>query len=172
MSPTSLTTSTTQRLLQRSSRINLATRIRSPRTCVTWNSTMRPSEKRYLHHYSFKRTGDKLITLMCKQNQVAKKKTKESGFSLRDKKSKFSLRSEPRFRNTNSRPILTEEVSWNKLELSSLSEEKLIILLQVMNNFDEITNFFMNNYQNKIGFFVKLVSRICETWKKYRKFTC
>ena len=43
------------------------------------------------------------------------------------------------------------------MELSSLSEEKLIILLHVMNNFDEINNFFMNNYQNKIGIFVKLI---------------
>ena len=43
------------------------------------------------------------------------------------------------------------------MELSSLNEEKLITLLHVMNNFDEINNFFMNNYQNKIGIFVKLV---------------
>ena len=35
------------------------------------------------------------------------------------------------------------------MELSSLSEEKLIRLLQVMNNSDEIDYFFMNNYQNK-----------------------
>ena len=78
---------------------------------------MRLSEKRYLHHCSFKseknqRTEDKLITLMKKvccqlvlfshtqvrgdpctnlvcaknENQVAKLKTKESGFSLKDKK--------------------------------------------------------------------------------------
>ena len=39
------------------------------------------------------------------------------------------------------------------MELSSLSEEKLIILLQVMNNFDEINYSFMNNYQNKIRIF-------------------
>ena len=37
------------------------------------------------------------------------------------------------------------------MELSSLSEEKLIILLQVMNNFDEINYFFMKNYWNKSG---------------------
>ena len=43
------------------------------------------------------------------------------------------------------------------MELSSLNEEKLIILLQVMNNFDEINYLFMNNYQNKIGIFVKLI---------------
>ena len=33
------------------------------------------------------------------------------------------------------------------MELSSLSEEKLIMLLREMNNFDEINNYFMNNYQ-------------------------
>ena len=37
MSPSSLTTSTTQRLLQRSSRMNPATKRRSPRTGVTRN---------------------------------------------------------------------------------------------------------------------------------------
>ena len=35
------------------------------------------------------------------------------------------------------------------MELSSLSEEKLIRLLQVINNSDEINYFFKNNYQNK-----------------------
>ena len=30
-------------------------------------------------------------------------------------------------------------------------------LAQVMNNFDEINYFFMKNYQNKIGIFVKLI---------------
>ena len=57
MSRTSLTTSTAL--------------IRSPRTCVTRNSTMRPSGKRYLRHCSFRSeknqlTGDKLITLKKK----------------------------------------------------------------------------------------------------------
>ena len=71
MSPTRSTTSTTQRLLQRSSRMNPATWIRSLRTRAMRNSTMRLSEKRYLHHCSFRsetnqRTGDKLITLMKK----------------------------------------------------------------------------------------------------------
>ena len=80
------------------------------------NSTMRLTEKRYLHHCSFRseknqRIWDKLITLMKKvccqlspfshtqvrgdpyanlvrpnnENQVAKWKTKESGFSFKDK---------------------------------------------------------------------------------------
>ena len=43
------------------------------------------------------------------------------------------------------------------MEFSSLSEEKLITLLQGMNNFDEINNFFMINYENEIGIFVKLI---------------
>ena len=37
-----------------SSRRNPATQIRSPRTCVTRNSKMRPLGKRYLHHCSFR----------------------------------------------------------------------------------------------------------------------
>ena len=47
------------------------------------------------------------------ENQVAKWKTKESGFSLKDKKSKFSVKSEPRSRSTNFKTILIEEVSRN-----------------------------------------------------------
>ena len=71
MSPTSSTTSTTQRLLGWSSRMNRATYRRSLRTRVMPKSTVRPSEKRYLHHCTFRseknqRTGDKLITLMKK----------------------------------------------------------------------------------------------------------
>ena len=31
------------------------------------------------------------------------------------------------------------------------------MLMQEMNNFDEINNFFMNNYWNKIGNLVKLI---------------
>ena len=46
-------------------------------------------------------------------NQVATWKTSESGFSLKDKKSKFLLKSDLRSRSTNFKPILTEEVSRN-----------------------------------------------------------
>ena len=48
------------------------------------------------------------------------------------------------------------------MELLSLSEGKLIILLQVMNISDEINYFFKNNYQNKIGIFVKRISSLHE----------
>ena len=43
------------------------------------------------------------------------------------------------------------------MELSSLNEVRLIMLMRERNNFDEINNFFMNNYWNKIGIFVKLI---------------
>ena len=66
MSPCSLKTSTTQRLLKSSSGTNPATRC--PRTGLTPNSTMRPSAERSPLHCSFRsekkqRTEDKLITL-------------------------------------------------------------------------------------------------------------
>ena len=47
--------------------------------------------------------------------------------------------------------------SIQQLELSNLSDEKLIILSQVRNIPDEINYNFMNKYQNKIGIFVKLI---------------
>ena len=45
-----------------------------------------------------------------------------------------------------------------------LNKGKLIILLQVMINSDEI-NYFKINYQNKIGIFVKLISKVFMRWK-------
>ena len=58
-------------LLKSSYGTNPTTKTWCPRTCLTRNSTMRPSGKRYLHHCSFRseknqRTEDKLITLMKK----------------------------------------------------------------------------------------------------------
>ena len=43
------------------------------------------------------------------------------------------------------------------MKLSSLKEEKFIVLIKETNDFDEINYFFMNNYQNKIGIFVKAI---------------
>ena len=112
---------------------------------------MRPSAERSLHHCLFRSeknqlTGDNLTTLMKKvclslfshtpvrgdpctnlvrarnENQVAERKTKESGLSFKDKKSKLSLKLEPRFKNTSSKPILIE-VSRSWMELSSLRRE-------------------------------------------------
>ena len=51
------------------------------------------------------------------------------------------------------------------MELSSLKEEKFIVLTRETNNFDEINNFFKNNYWNKIGIFVKLMRKVSKRWK-------
>ena len=50
-----------------------------------------------------------------------------------------------RFRNTSPRPMMTEVLKCQMM-LSSLNEEKSIVLMHVMNNFDEIIGIFMNNY--------------------------
>ena len=57
---------------------------------------------------------------------VATQKMSKSGFSLNDKKSRFSLIIEQGFRNTSSRPIMTEEISKNWMGLSSLNEVKYL----------------------------------------------
>ena len=176
--------STTQRPLKFSSRSRPATR--GPRTCMTRRSVTTPSAERSLHHCSLwseknQRAVDKLISHLKKvccqvsrclsvmlergdpymnlvrkaqaseKTQVATQKMSKSGFSLNDKKSKFSLIVEQKFRNTSSKPIMTKEVSKYWMELSSL------MLLQETNNFDEINNFFLNNYWNKIENFSKLM---------------
>ena len=51
------------------------------------------------------------------------------------------------------------------MELSSLNEERLIVLIKETNNIDEINNFFVNNYRNKIGIFVKLMRKVAMRWK-------
>ena len=127
----------------------------------------------------FSMSVDHLIQT-SEKNQVATQKMSKLGFCLNDKKkenlekcpkvSRSSLTVKQRFANTSSRPILTEEVFRNWMELSSLNEEKLIMLLQVMNNFDEINNFFKNNYQNKIGIFMKLMRKVLLRWKNWSDF--
>ena len=47
------------------------------------------------------------------KNQVATQKMSKSGFSMNDKKRKFSMILEQRFTNTNFKPILIEEVPRN-----------------------------------------------------------
>ena len=69
--------------------------------------------------------GDPWTNLVRVKNesQVGKWKTKESGLSLKDKKSKLSLKVEPRFENASSKPILAGEVSRSWVELLSLRRE-------------------------------------------------
>ena len=142
VSPTSLTTSTTQRQLKSSSRTNPAVpsylfdaELDDETLGRALSSPLFIQEREEKNQ----RTVDKLITLVKKvccqlspfshtqvrgdpytnfvraknENQVAKWRTKESGFSLKDKKSKFSLKSELRSISTNFKPILIGEVSKN-----------------------------------------------------------
>ena len=53
--------------------------------------------------------------------------------------------------------------SIQKLKLSSIKD--FIVLIKETNNFDEINNFFMNNYRNKIGSFVKFMRKVSVRWK-------
>ena len=150
------------------------------------------SEKRYLHHCSFRseknqRTEDKLITVMkkvCCQlspfshtqvrgdpytnllrpkngNQVATWKTKESGFSLKQKKEQIlaEVRTE-----IQKHEYQADSDRRSIQEFLILSEGKLIILLQVMNNPGETNDYFKNNSQNRIGIFGKLVSKVLMRW--------
>ena len=56
------------------------------------------------------------------------------------------------------------------MELSSLNEVWLIVLMHGTNNFDEINNFFMNNYWNKIRNFVKLIWKVSMRWENWNDF--
>ena len=56
------------------------------------------------------------------------------------------------------------------MKLSSLKEEKFIVLLQEINNFDEINYFFISNCQNKIGIFGKFMSKVSMRWKNWSDF--
>ena len=77
----------------------------------------------------------------------------KSGFFWNDKKSRFSLIVKPRFRNTISK------------------EEKFIVLMKETNNFDEINNFVMYNFWNKIGIFAKLVRKVSVKLKRFQGST-
>ena len=49
------------------------------------------------------------------------------------------------------------QADYDRRSIQKLNEET--------NNFDEINNFFMNNYWNKIGIFVKLMRKVSMRWK-------
>ena len=44
------------------------------------------------------------------------------------------------------------------------------MLIKETNDFDEINNFFMNNYWHKIGIFVKLMRKASVRWKNLKRF--
>ena len=94
----------------------------------------------------------------------------ESGFFWNDKENRFSLIVKQRFENTNSRPIVTEEVFKSCMKRSSRRKEKFIVLIKETNNVDKINNFFMNSYWSKSGFFVKLIRKVSVRWENWSDF--
>ena len=56
----------------------------------------------------------------------------------------ISLIVEQRFKNTNSKPITTEEVFKSWMKQSSNKKEKFVVLIKETNDADKINNFFMN----------------------------
>ena len=80
--------------------------------------------------------GDPLWNSLIHWSQTSEKiraaaqKMSKSRFFWNDKESRFSLTVKHRFKNTSSRPIMTEEVFKNWMESSSLKEEKFIVLIR------------------------------------------
>ena len=64
---------------------------------------------------------------------------------------------------------MTEEVYKNWIELSSLKEEKFIVLIKETNDVDEINN-FMDSYWSKIWNYVKLMRKISMKRKNWSDF--
>ena len=200
MSPSSLTTSTTRRLLKSSFQEESRDKETEPsylRDADIDDETIRKAlssplftqereesaDRRHAYHsyeesllpaHSFfahsrtQRPVHELSSLSSCRDEPSREMENETiRILLERQKSKFSLKLEPRFKNTNFRPIITEEVSRNWMELLSLNEERSIIPLQRMNNFDEINCFFMNNNHNKIGIFVKLKWKVLMGWSNW-----
>ena len=96
-------------------------------------------------------TGDSKTNLVRvkNENQVAKWRTKESGFSLKDKKEQIlaEVRTEIQrheFQADSDRRSIQELNGIIESQRREIDQ-----LLQVMNNFDEINYYFKNNYQKK-----------------------
>ena len=200
MSPTWSTTSTTQRLIQRSSRMNppsysfdmelddelIRKELSSPlftqereepanlrQTDHSLEESLLPAKSFFrTHKYGKTRVRTKFKFVSKTEIKSRPQKTNKCGFSLEDAKSKFLLKPDLRSSSTNFKPILTEEVFRNYLELLILSDWKLIILLHGVSNPGKINYHPKKKDQNKIGIPVKLVSGICETWKNCIKVTC
>ena len=56
------------------------------------------------------------------------------------------------------------------MEFSRLNEVRLIVLLQERNNFDEINNFFMNNYLIKIWDFREAHEKSLNEMEELKRF--
>ena len=89
-----------------------------------------------------------------------------------DRKSEFSPNVGRKITDTNFKPLTTEEVYENLMELLNLSK-KNFTALKLKNFNDEINNFFMNDYCSKIRIYVKLIRSLneMEELKKFQSST-
>ena len=60
---------------------------------------------------------------------------------------------------------MTEEGIQKLNEMIDSQKEEIYRALKETGGFDEINNFFMNNYWRKIGIFVKLMRKVSVRWK-------
>ena len=161
---------------------------------------MRLSEKRYLHRCSLRsdknqRTWDKLVILMkkvCYSSVLFFTRT-STGISVCEPSSNLSQKrkSSRDLENKHIRILLERQKEQilaevrseiQKHELQAKSDRRSIQELKRMEIDHTIAGGEQSRrdqlllqeekYQNKIGIFAKLVSGICETWKKCRKITC
>ena len=51
------------------------------------------------------------------------------------------------------------------MKRSSDKKKNYVVLIKEKNDADKINNFFMKNYWNKIGVFVKLMTKVSMRWK-------
>ena len=106
----------------------------------------------------------------CQKRKSSREmETKESRFSLKDKKNKISLKLIPRFRNTNFKSILIEEVSRNWMKLSSFSEQRLIILYSDEQlRWDQLLLHEQLSEQNRD--LREAHIKVCMRWKNWSEF--
>ena len=98
-------------------------------------------------------------------NQVATWKTKESGFSFKDKNSKFFLKSQLRSRSTNFKPILIEEVSRNVTGIVDSQRREIDHTIASDEQSRRAQLLLQEQLSEQIGIFVKLISKVFMRWK-------
>ena len=98
-------------------------------TCHSHEESLLSAQSFFTRTSTGRPVYESISDLSQKRKSSRDLETSKSGFSLKDKNSKFLLTSYLISRSTNFEPNLTKEVSRNQLELLILSEWKLIILL-------------------------------------------
>ena len=132
----------------------------------------RLGQRRYRHRSDAPQCVPKTSRTLRRRTKVTSQVTKfwdknsdneRFGLSWTDKESKSSLIIKRRFKSTNSRLIMTEEVFKNWVKRSSRSKKNFIVLMQ-KNDGDKIINFFMNSWWRATGIFVNLTRK--SQWNK------